>query len=249
MGYHICDTPGPRWFAARAYLVDSFKSIKALPPVGAAKSIKDLCYLYQIRLGFARGILLIAGHRADSGNIYINLQRAAAALLTSDADLAGKVQALSVPQFSVSYDGSGQYGVPNYVLQRGAESESATQKLGPLFQSAYAERLAHAGQLRQISREMLFTLYWRESSYNLTYYSHWESLDAEAILETAIRHGVFTDRVDALISCEGALDQLEYLDVIIQLGKKLQKEGWRDYHDSQLAEFDELDAIWHGHSD
>jgi len=106
--------------------------------------MRDLCALYKIRLDFARGILLMAGHRSETGNIYKNLQKAAEVMSSMDAAVAGKVLELSAPKFSVSYGGSGQYGVPNYELIRGTESESATQTLGPLLQAAYAERHAHA---------------------------------------------------------------------------------------------------------
>jgi len=96
---------------------------------------------------------------------------------------------------------------------------------------------------------MLFVIYWKESAYNLTYYSYWGSREAAVVLKTAITHGAFPDSEAALAACGGNLDKLESLDVIKELGRKLHKEDWRDFHASQLAEFDEADVIWHRHSD
>ncbi len=250
MGYDVCTTPGPRWFAARSFLREPLQDLAATIQSPPAPSMLALIRLQKLRLDLSRGVLLMTGHVPESGSIHEMLCLAAKAVETSHPAWALRLAALASSGFAVSYSGSGQYGVPNYMLMRGAETERAIGQLGPLFQAAYAERIVHAEKLRALAFEMLREIYLQERARDIDYYSYWEAKeDPEMILKDCLDRGVFVDRTAALAECEGDLSKLRKLPAVWRLGRILSREVWADEHDCTWASFDEVDTMWHGCSD
>ncbi len=249
MGYATSETPGPRWFAARSFVLEPIKSLLSSIKNPPSPSIHALIHLQKIRLDLARGIVLMAGRVPVSGNIYELLHLAAKAHEKSNPSMAERLTALAAPGFKVSYGGTGQYSVPNYDLVRGNERERATGDLGPLFHAAFAERIEHGKALKEIAVESLCEIYLSESAYDHNYYSHWEAKKPCDILETCIAYGVFPDEQAALSACDGDLDNLRSLEVVKALGERLNREYWAEIHEEQWYAFNELDAMFHGCSD
>lgn len=249
MGYHICTTPGPHWFTARSFIRASINELLSIIQAPPAPSIRALIHLQKIRIDLARGLVFMAGQLPKSGSIHDLLSLAAKVLETSHPTWSGRLAALAQPSFAVSYGGTGQYGVPNYELVRGAERESATAGLGPLFQVAFAERITHGKHLQALALEMLCEIYLAESAYDINYYSFWEAKEITEILEHCLRHGLFADEASALSACDGDLDALSYLPAVRQLGKSLNRESWTENHAQEWWRFSELDSLWHGCSD
>ncbi len=249
MGYAICTTPGPRWFTARALVLQPLKDLESIQKTSPKPDIHHLIRLQKLRLDLARGILLIAGKVPLSGDIYELLRLAADAHPEGFNEWPTRLRLLSGTNFEVHYSGSGQYGVPNYHLRRGSEEESSTKGLGPLFHIAYEERLTHARELRDIALEMLCEIYLSERSFDINYYSYWETMKDDQVLAECLANNLFPDEASGLAACDGDLYNLRKLSIVRDLGERLNLECWMDEHDQDWARFDECEALWNGCSD
>ena len=129
------------------------------------------------------------------------------------------------------------------------EREHATRELGPLFHAAFAERIAHAEALKELALEMLGKIYLEELAYDIDYYSYWDGKDPIMTLKTCLENGLFADEAAALVACEGNLDNLDQLDLVRALGRRLNREIWLEQHHNQWHRFNEEETMYQGCSD
>ena len=247
MGYDICIAHGAKWFAIQPTMLSADKAYRALAKEPA--SVRDLCSVYGTRLKIARAIALMVSLVPVSGDINDILLKASLSPAARDLGYDKALAKLAAPDFAVAYSGSGQYGVPNYIFEHGDFNESATEPNGRFFKLAYLERAEHAANLWRIAQAIFFLIYWRERHSDLTYYGYWERKDPDKVVAALISQGVFASRDEAAAACPGGdLDEISCVPAVRELGARLQREGWREYFDANWAEFEETDAIWHGHS-
>jgi hypothetical protein len=246
MGYDRCITPGARWFAIQPTMLRAEKSFRALPEESSA--VRHLCSVLNVRLAYARAIALMVGQVPAWGDVDDILRQAALSpeALKLGCNLLLGTQAS--PKFEVRYGGSGQYNVPEYTFICGDQSERAMGELHTLAERAYAERLNHAKELQRTATGIFFDIYWEGRKRDLTYYGFWEEMEPQRILKMVIGAGLFQSEHDASVACQGELGNLPSLPEVKELGRKLQRDEWREHYESNWEEFDEVDGIWHGHS-